>query len=325
MRTKRWPILDLDEGASETAIRRAYAVRLRQSGPDDDSDAFQELRAEYEDAMASLRPDIAIATGAPAKTEATLLPAIEIHSADLRARAEIASAVEGGNLLQACEIYDRARKANEISLTDQREIELLLAHCFLADTTLQPSELEEIARRYHWNDAISSFSLGAAVIHKYRFNGTAKDWPEPPKAPKPAKPQKAPKPQKPIPIFLTDAGLARKWNWGAFCLTPFWLLKNGRPLIGACYLVTALVFGAFPIVQCLFVFISVWYGFQGEKIALASCAWESAVQFRSTQNRWRNWGIPSFLVFVYVNVTLSIFGKLGPIHSTLHHVTAANP
>jgi hypothetical protein len=317
MRTKRWPILDLDEGAGEAEIRRAYARCLRQNGPDDDPDAFQALRAEYDSAIASLRGKKTEPAYVPVEPEPRPSPKVDIVSEGVRARVEIAAAIAVGDVLGACDRYDRARRENEIGLADQMEIELMLARCILANTTLLPSELEQIARRYHWDDAISGFPLGAAIIEKYRFNDSAKD------VPKASKPPKPPKPPKAVRVVTPHGELARKWNWGAFCLTPFWLLKNGRPLIGAFYLLAVVVFVAIPLFQCVFVGISVWYGVQGKRIALASRTWASDAQFESTQNRWRNWGIPSFVAFVCLNVTLLIISKLGHVHAAVHHVTAS--
>jgi len=55
MTAKRWPILDLDADATETDVRRAYARRLREQGPDAEIAAFAALRAEFEAALAATR------------------------------------------------------------------------------------------------------------------------------------------------------------------------------------------------------------------------------------------------------------------------------
>jgi hypothetical protein len=53
MQTKSWPwsSLELEPGADERSVRRAYARILKQQRPDADPDAFQRLRSAYESAL----------------------------------------------------------------------------------------------------------------------------------------------------------------------------------------------------------------------------------------------------------------------------------
>lgn len=53
MQTKPWPwnVLDLEPGADERSVRRAYARILKAQRPDTDPDAFQRLRGAYEFAL----------------------------------------------------------------------------------------------------------------------------------------------------------------------------------------------------------------------------------------------------------------------------------
>lgn len=53
MQTKPWPwsVLDLEPGADERSVRRAYARILKEQRPDTDPDAFQRLRGAYEFAL----------------------------------------------------------------------------------------------------------------------------------------------------------------------------------------------------------------------------------------------------------------------------------
>jgi len=67
-----WTILDIAPVRDRDAIRRAYARRLKKTNPEDDAQAFAELRAAYEEALASLDWDWEWDARAP--NEAPALP-----------------------------------------------------------------------------------------------------------------------------------------------------------------------------------------------------------------------------------------------------------
>ena len=68
--------LGLAEDADERAIKRAYAVRLRHTRPDDDPDAFQALHSAYQAALELCRRAQAVGTVAVAATAPAPAPAI---------------------------------------------------------------------------------------------------------------------------------------------------------------------------------------------------------------------------------------------------------
>jgi hypothetical protein len=53
--TDVWSRLGIERTGDELLIRRAYAQRLKKTNPEDDAEAFKELRAAYDEALASVR------------------------------------------------------------------------------------------------------------------------------------------------------------------------------------------------------------------------------------------------------------------------------
>ena len=292
-----WPILGLGPDATEADIRRAYAAQLRERRPDDDAARFQALRSEYESALAAARSGVSWqpVTAAPARPLPTAVPpqppppvaveeppeaqALAVHAPDLFASAEESAAaiaeirrhLTDGDLISACDRYDRARVTGEIDLAAEPAIELLLGRCFLQDMTLSASALAQIARRYRWDDSLSRFPLAVDVVDKYR----------PPPTP-PARP---------------GTQYIGQWNWGAFCLAPFWLMAHGRRVRGALLLVGGLITCLIPVIG-VFIVIS-WahkLGKNGNSIAVAQRDFHDDEHFVAVQTAWRNWGIAIFAV-----------------------------
>lgn len=83
------------------------------------------------------------------------------------------------------------------------------------------------------------------------------------------------------------------WNWGAFLLTPFWLISN-RVWIG--------IFAFVPIVG---VWVAIALGIKGNEWAWKSRRWESLDSFQTHQKRW---AIAAAIAGISVNL---IFWHLG--------------
>jgi len=342
-----WPILGLDEGASESEVRRAYAKQLRRQGADADVATFQALRAEFEAAMRAARSGspiravtvttTSIATqrapaerlvqvfepqpardDPPAQHADVPLPKgddlrsqrddLRLQSDDLRSQGddlrsqgddslwsrirdepgedavripersnvvaeEIGQLLSDGDLAGACDRFDLARALNEINFSEESKIELELARHWLTNTTLDATALAAIVRRYRWDDAVSGFPLGAEIFARLQAE---------------AKPV-----EKPVakPVEKPGERFIGKWNWGAFCLTPFWLMAHGLKRSGIGLLALELVLFVVPLGPIAVLMIAIAYGRRGNALAVKHRAFTSEAQFVAVQNAWRNWGI----------------------------------
>jgi hypothetical protein len=83
-----------------------------------------------------------------------------------------------------------------------------------------------------------------------------------------------------------------KWNWGAFCMAPFWLMDHGRAWYGIAFLVVATI----PVVDVLCIPAAIYCGIRGNAIAVAHRAFLDEAHFVSVQNAWRDWGIPTLVL-----------------------------
>jgi hypothetical protein len=259
MTDKRWPILGLDGDATEAQIRRAYAERLRAQGTDASVEQFAALRAEFEAALEFVRSHRAVAGSVLQRSGV-------VPDCSAIALGEIRALLAAGDLAAACARYDVARAANEIGLGDETVIETELARGWLADRTLGADVLAEIARRYRWDDAVTTFALAPEIVARLRAD--------------------APEKAKPGTRFIG------KWNWGAFCLTPFWLLAHGRTAPAVRILVSYVLLLIVPFVGVFGVLLIAFaYGQHGNAIAVRHRAFRDEQQFISVQNAWRNWGL----------------------------------
>jgi hypothetical protein len=275
MTGRRWPILNLDEDATEAEIRRAYARCLRELGADADVAAFQALRTEFEAALAVARSgsNATRATDIAARPKASRTDDRQASEGDLprlvpnqsrAVRDEIAKYLSEGDLVRACERFDRARSTDEIELAAIPEIESQLAEQWLANTTLDSATLANIVRRFHWDDVGSDFPLGTEIAEKLQ-----------------AALAPVPKPGR---------RYVGQWNWGAFFLAPFWLMAHGLPKRGAGLLLLNVLALVFLPGLAVVLWIAVGYGRRGNALAIANRTFTSDEQFVAVQTAWRNWG-----------------------------------
>lgn len=279
MTASRWPILGLDGDATEAQIRRAYAARLRAQGTDASVEEFAALRAEFEAALESVRSHRAVAadvlrrSGAASDTAESRTPLGVLDPPDRSAAAigEIRALLAAGDLAAACARYDVARAEGEIGLDDETGIEMELARGWLADRVLSAEVLADIARRYRWDDAVTTFALAPEIVARLRAE--------------------APANAKPGTRFIGE------WNWGAFCLTPFWLFAHRRTAPAVRIFVSYLLLSFIPFAGAFGVlWIAFSYGRNGNAIAVRHRAFRDEQQFIAVQDAWRNWGLSLLIV-----------------------------
>lgn len=289
MTPKRWPILKLDDGATEAQIRRAYARRLREGGPDADVASFQALRGEFEAALETVRSGARIAVTSQVATGRTTLRApdtFRVRTDDTppapapapaqpppppdsaqRIVDEIRHLLTDGDLRAACERYDRARTTSEIGLVDEAAIEFELARAWLSDTTLGDAVLIEIVRRYRWDDAVSRLPLGREILARLQSLAVlAVARPEP------------------------GRQFVGRWNWGAFLLTPFWLIAHGLRPRGMRLLALSAVLMFVPLGFVVVIWLAIDAGRTGNALAVKHRIFRDDAHFVAVQNTWRNRG-----------------------------------
>ncbi len=233
-------------------------MRLRELG-DPDALQFGPLRAEFEAALDLARSGTAFVDSAAANVaNLALLPVSTV------AIEEIDRYLAAGDLAGACERYDLARASSEIGLAQEAEIERTLATHWLADATLDDATLAAIARRYRWDDAVTTFPLGPEVVARLQARTAAV--------------------RKPGERFIGT------WNWGAFCLTPFWLMAHGLTGRGLVMLFLGPVLLVIPFGVFALLGIAIRFGRIGNDLAVANRRFASEEQFVAVQNAWRNWG-----------------------------------
>jgi hypothetical protein len=273
MTRKFWPILDLDFDSTESDVRRAYAARLREDGLDVDASRFQALRDEFEAALRSAR------SSSPVR----LSPAVGARATSVRndvVTDEIERALRDDDLVRACRAFDLARASSDIGFAAETEIALRLAQGWLTNETLDLATLTAIVRHYHWDDAVSGFPLGQAIFARLR--------------------EMTPRP---------GERFRGQWNWGAFCLTPFWLIAHGLKARGIRLLVGGAIVLILPFGPLALLWVAISYGLKGNALAIAHRRFVSDEQFAAVQNKWRAMGLsilPIAALFVFVLLFASL-------------------
>lgn len=99
--------------------------------------------------------------------------------------------------------------------------------------------------------------------------------------------------------YHNDPKRLRRWNWGAFVLTPFWALANG--------LDWWFIFSFFPGVSIIARFYVLWYG---NRLAYEKSRVRSIEKFMNRQETWSRWGewlLIVILVLIVFGVVMNAF------------------
>ena len=137
-----WQELGVAPTANREAIRRAYAVRLKQIDPVKDGRAFERLRTAYEAILHGTLIQLASAATEPG-----------LDSEHGETVAAICADLEAGRLEEAFALFERADAAHELPLGATHELgDAFLAQAVVANRFPRKTLLT-IARRFGWDDA----------------------------------------------------------------------------------------------------------------------------------------------------------------------------
>jgi hypothetical protein len=93
---------------------------------------------------------------------------------------------------------------------------------------------------------------------------------------------------------LPGARFIGKWNWGAAFLTPYWLMTHRNAPLG----IVILICGFIPVIQYLAIGVLIYYGINGNKVAVLCGRYTNEAEFIAVQNAWRNWAFGVTIVTV---------------------------
>jgi ribosomal protein L37E len=114
----------------------------------------------------------------------------------------------------------------------------------------------------------------------------------------------------------------RKFNWGAFLLSPVWVFGNGMAWLFLIYLVnwairvfslimlyenysyeyTVFFFASFV----LNIVLTIYLGIRGSALAWEKKEWQSIQHFAHVQKKWAKWGIIIWAAYIALVVILGV-------------------
>ncbi|MHB8995980.1 MAG: hypothetical protein ACYC63_12110 [Armatimonadota bacterium] len=97
-------------------------------------------------------------------------------------------------------------------------------------------------------------------------------------------------PQAPVPPEVEAMG----WSWGAFGLNWIWGIGNKTFI------------ALLALIPCVNIFVAIWLGISGHKMAWQNRRFESFEQYKETMKAWNMWGLIAFLVSLVINIIMTI-------------------
>lgn len=176
-----WAELGIEATSDRGAIRRAYAMRLRDIKAADDDDAFHRLRTAYEHALSGAAHDPgrsdtvvtdphAAPDGASGETAPTAPPATEgmlLHDDDA---ATVAAWLPQFRPLAADPDALAAQvlaHVNDLSLMRRASLEHQLALALMQEERLSADGVAEVAKALGWNDEVGLDRRGGVFLEPY--------------------------------------------------------------------------------------------------------------------------------------------------------------
>lgn len=82
-----------------------------------------------------------------------------------------------------------------------------------------------------------------------------------------------------------------KFNWGAFLAWHLWGFANGQSLIAILGWILSFFSNIFPLIWLIYLGISIYLGFNGNRMSWEGKTWDSIDAFEKSQRRWTIFGM----------------------------------
>lgn len=116
-------------------------------------------------------------------------------------------------------------------------------------------------------------------------------------------------------LRLGNPEYSRRWNWGAFFFSWFWLLHHGRPRLAIAFF----LLDGIPIIGLV---AHIYCGLKGNDLAYDGRSFASVAQFDAVQRAWRNWG---FAIVTFLCGTMFATAGAHVLHNVKSMLAFAQP
>jgi len=186
----RWDELGISPTGEAAAIRRAYAIRLKQIRPDDDPAGFARLRAAYEAALTYVqRPGEAELAGTAPRSSREAAPMSQ-PAADLSPGTErlpspteadsaaliVSEALARRDITAAAEVLEAARTSSTLPLEWEMALTDRLLAILVTDRSLPGSLVLDVATRFGWRGEPESDVGDVPLLRGLQARIAAERW-----------------------------------------------------------------------------------------------------------------------------------------------------